>query len=99
MTLVYVLLAMGCVSATHFWAWRRALRREKWAPAVYLGWTLLGALWPIALLFGLVGLEEVAGGALVPERLPLVTGLLFFLGLVAAGTGAIVIAWRRRRQR
>ena len=99
MTPAYVLLALAGIGAAHVWAWRRTLRRERWAAAAYLGWTFLAALWPVALLFGLIGLEEVLGGALVPERLPLVTGMLLALGLLAAFGGAAAVAWRRRRTR
>lgn len=99
MTLAYVLFALAGIGTAHAWAWRRALRREKHAAAAYFGWTLLAALWPVALLFGIIGLEEVLGGTLLPERLPLVTGMLLVLGLIAAPVGAAAVAWLRHRSR
>lgn len=59
-------------------------------------WMLLALAAPAGLLFALVGLEELAGTPLVPERIALVAFGLTSLQLLAGLATLAAVAWRTR---
>lgn len=61
-----------------------------------LAWTAGGALVPAAMLLVLIGIEELAGGALLSERIALVAAGLTCLAVLSAPLSAAAFAWRGR---
>jgi hypothetical protein len=60
------------------------------------GWMLLALAAPAGLLMALVGIEELAGTPLVPERIALATFGLTALQLLAGLATFAAAAWRTR---
>lgn len=102
-----ILVLLVGVVALQAWVWQRLRIRvlsgeitRLGALVRYAGWALLPALSCVAGFFGLVGLEEVSGAAIVPEpvgRLALpASALLLGVGVLGcvlfAAWGAV--AWR-----
>lgn len=69
----------------------RAQSRGR-ATFVYLGWTLLPFAILVVLFFGMVGLEELTGSALVPEMFARASPLAAALCLIVALIAALVFA-------
>ncbi len=96
----------GCailLAGIHWRVWRRSVagylaggfsRGSCLARAA--GWQFLGLLVPAGALLLLVGIEEVAGPPLVPERIILITAALTFLQFGAGLTTFIAAIGRTR---
>lgn len=103
-TLLYLALNAGSIGAVHWRVWRRTLpafaagvRGRPGTLLAVAGWQWLGAVIPAGLLFGFIGVEEVAGIPLVPERIALVTLALTALQLLAGLAMFAVAVWRTRK--
>lgn len=102
-TLLYLALNAGLIGAVHWRVWRRTLPASatgaRGRPRTLLavaGWQWLGTALPACLLFGLIGIEEVIGIPLVPERIALVTLALTALQLLAGLAVFAAAVWRTR---
>lgn len=90
-SLLYLLVDLSAL----VFALRRILRVRGWLQA--LGGAGVTMLFPAVLLLLLIGLEELLGSAIVPERIALVAVALTALHLVAVA--GFVIFWATRRRR
>lgn len=88
-----LVLLVGSV-ALQVWAWQRLRRRfisggvtRLGGSVRYAGWALAPLLSFVGCFFGLVGLEELSGAAIIPEPLGRVALLTATLLLAIAGVG------------
>ncbi len=103
-TLLYLALSAGLIGAAHWRVWRRTLpafaagaRGRLGTLLAVAGWQWLGAATPAGLLFGLIGIEEVAATPLVPERIALTALALTALQLPAGLATLVAAFWRTRK--
>lgn len=92
--MLFVLL-VGSV-ALQAWAWRRLRRRvatgefTRFGGSIrYGGWALVPLLLFVGVFFGLVGLEELSGGAIISEPMGRATLPMAILLLGIAGLGGV----------
>ncbi len=101
----YTLLALAAIVAAPVWIFRWRLPRARtgnsprWLILLQAAGILLAALCvPAGLLLLLIGVEELAGTALVPERIALLTLGLTALHLAGGIVTLIVLAMRLERK-
>lgn len=92
---MFLLLLLGCV-ALQAWAWRSLRRRLRSGSLTKLGAVVRYSAWALAplvalaaLFFGVIGLEEVTGAALLPEPLGRATLPAAAVLLCLAGLGIL----------